>query len=141
VAARDFEGVHGWHRFKETTEAPELNSTETFNFASGQWTGFVNNRSKDRTQFDLLLQFRDNHLTGVGNDENGMFVLSGDYDAPTNECKWVQTYLFGTTVFYRGFCENKRIWGTWKSANERHGGFEIRPAPKSPSSILASSGC
>jgi len=105
-----------------------LNSTETFNFVSGQWTGFVNSRSRNRKQFDLLLRFQDAHLSGVGNDESGMFVLSGDYDAPANECRWVQTYLFGTTVFYRGFCENKRIWGTWKGTNERHGGFEIRPA-------------
>jgi hypothetical protein len=109
------------------------------NFASGQWTGFVNNRAKDRKHFDLLLQFQDNHLTGVGNDENGMFVLSGDYDMPTKECRWVQTYLFGTTVFYRGFYENKRIWGIWKTTDELHGGFEIRPAKKTAPAVSTSS--
>ena len=66
--------------------------------------------------------------------------LSGDYDMPTKECRWVQTYLFGTTTFYRGFYENKRIWGIWKTTDELHGGFEIRPAKKTAPVVPTSSG-
>ena len=86
----------------------------------------MNSRTDTRKAFDVLLEFKNDHVTGVGTDENGMFVLSGDYDGPGKECRWVQTYVFGTTVFYRGFCENRRIWGTWKGSDEEHGGFQIR---------------
>lgn len=87
---------------------------------------------ENQRRFDLLLEFKGGHLTGVGNDENGMFVLSGDFEAMENECRWIQTYLFGETLFYRGFLENNRIWGTWQNANEFHGGFHIWPAKTAP---------
>ena len=104
-----------------------LSNTSKSESLNGQWTGFLNSRSEPRMAVDILLKFVDERITGVGNDENGMFVLSGDYDVAEQECRWVQTYLFGDTIFYRGICEPDRIWGTWTAADERHGGFEIRP--------------
>jgi hypothetical protein len=41
----------------------------------------------------------------------------------------MQTYLFGQTLFFRGFCEADRIWGTWQDAADGHGGFQIWPVP------------
>jgi hypothetical protein len=97
---------------------------------SGQWAGFLNSRTESSLRFDVLLEFSSNSVTGVGNDENGMFVLSGEYEHSVKEFRWVQTYPFGTTVFYRGFWENGCIWGTWQSDDGHHGGFEIRPNPE-----------
>lgn len=95
---------------------------------SGQWTGFANQGTPgNRRRLDLLLQLRDNQLSGVGDDDTGMFVLSGEYDPQDQEFRWVQTYLFGDTHFCRGFCEANRIWGTWQDAAEGHGGFQIWP--------------
>lgn len=100
----------------------------TLTHASGQWTGFNNAGSaSERRKFDVLLQFRDNRLSGVGDDDHGMFVLTGEYDPQEEECHWVQTYLFGQTLFYRGFCERGRIWGTWQDGDNGHGGFQIWP--------------
>jgi len=107
-------------------------STSIDHFAglSGQWTGFTNQGSPaNKRRLDLLLQLRDQQLSGVGDDESGMFVLSGEFDAEAREFRWVQTYLFGSTLFCRGFCENDRIWGTWQDATEGHGGFQIWPLP------------
>jgi hypothetical protein len=101
---------------------------------SGHWTGFANEGTPDnRRRLDLLLQLRDNRLSGVGDDDTGMFVLSGEFDPDEREFRWVQTYLFGDTLFCRGFCEDDRIWGTWQNATEGHGGFQIWPlAPTGP---------
>ncbi|HSH14382.1 MAG TPA: hypothetical protein VLD18_00010, partial [Verrucomicrobiae bacterium] len=99
---------------------------------SGQWTGFTNQGAPaHKRRLDVLLQLRDSHLSGVGEDETGMFVLSGEFDPAAQEFRWVQTYLFGSTVFCRGFCDAGRIWGTWQDAAEGHGGFQIWPLPVS----------
>ncbi len=99
---------------------------------SGQWTGFTNQGTPaQKRRLDVLLQLRDNQLSGVGEDESGMFVLSGEFDSEGQEFRWVQTYLFGNTVFCRGFCDAGRIWGTWQDAAEGHGGFQIWPLPVS----------
>lgn len=99
---------------------------------SGQWTGFTNQGTPaQKRRLDVLLQLRDGQLSGVGEDESGMFVLSGEFDPAAQEFRWVQTYLFGRTVFCRGFCDAGRIWGTWQDAAEGHGGFQIWPLPVS----------
>jgi hypothetical protein len=101
---------------------------------SGQWTGFTNQGKPARKRrLDVLLQLRDSQLSGVGEDEDGMFVLSGEFDPEAQEFRWVQTHLFGSTLFCRGFCDAGRIWGTWQDAGEGHGGFQIWPLPVSGS--------
>jgi hypothetical protein len=95
---------------------------------SGQWTGFTNQGSPaDQRRLDILLQLRDNRLSGVGDDDTGMFVLSGEFDPGAREFRWVQTYLFGDTLFCRGFCDADKIWGTWQDAADGHGRFQIWP--------------
>ncbi len=105
-------------------------STDLFPCLSGQWTGFTNHGTPaNKRRLDVLLQLRDKQLSGVGDDDSGMFVLSGEFDAEAQEFRWVQTYLFGSTLFCRGFCDADRIWGTWQDATEGHGGFQIWPLP------------
>lgn len=105
-------------------------STNLIASLSGQWTGFTNQGTPaNKRRLDMLLQLRDNQLSGVGDDDSGMFVLSGEFDAELQEFRWVQTYLFGSTLFCRGFCDANRIWGTWQDATEGHGGFQIWPLP------------
>lgn len=95
---------------------------------SGHWTGFANQGTPDnRRRLDLLLQLRDRRISGVGDDDTGIFVLSGEYDEAAQEFRWVQTYLFGDTLFCRGFFDRKWIWGTWQDATDGHGGFQIWP--------------
>ena len=63
----------------------------------------------------------------MGDDEGDMFVLRGEYDSGTQEFRWVQTYVSGVALFYRGFCDAATLWGTWHDTAERHGGFRIWP--------------
>ena len=100
---------------------------------SGQWTGFTNQGHPAlKRRLDVLLQLRDRQLSGVGEDESGLFVLSGEFDPGAQEFRWVQTYPSGDTVLCRGFCEEDRIWGTWQDATDGHGGFQIQPLPAAP---------
>lgn len=95
---------------------------------SGHWTGFANQGTpENRRRIDLLLQMRDNQLSGVGDDDTGMFVISGQFDPVAQEFRWVQTYLFGDTLFCRGFSDSAAIWGTWQNSRDGHGGFKIWP--------------
>jgi len=80
-----------------------------------------------RRRFDLLLQVRENRLSGVGNDDTGMFVLSGEYDPRAEEFRWVLTHMSGETVQCRGFFGTNHIWGTWQDGSTGHGGFQIWP--------------
>lgn len=113
---------------------------DSFGGLSGQWTGFTNQGTPaNKRRLDVLLQLRANRLSGVGDDDLGMFVLSGEFDPQAQEFRWVQTYLFGNTLFCRGFCDANRIWGTWQDASEGHGGFHIWPLPATQGQALASS--
>ena len=114
--------------------------TDSFAGLSGQWTGFTNQGTPaNKRRLDVLLQLRANQLSGVGDDDLGMFVLSGEFDPQAQEFRWVQTYLFGNTLFCRGFCDANRIWGTWQDASEGHGGFQIWPLPAIQGKALAAS--
>lgn len=95
---------------------------------SGRWTGFANQGTPDtRHRIDLLFQMRENQLSGVGDDDTGVFVISGEFDHAAQEFRWVQTYLFGDTLFCRGFSDASAIWGTWQNSRDGHGGFKIWP--------------
>lgn len=108
--------------------ATTVPSTAGFAGLSGQWTGYTNQCSPaNKRRLDLLLQLHDRQLSGVGDDDKGMFVIRGEFDVAAQEFRWVQTYLFGSTLFCRGFCDEDRIWGTWQDATEGHGGFQIWP--------------
>ena len=92
------------------------------------WTGFSNGGTPSRRRrLNCLLKLHNNHLSGVGDDEAGLFVLSGEFDPAAREFRWTQTYPFGGTLVFRGFVEADRIWGTWRDAEDRHGGFQIWP--------------
>ncbi|HAV63387.1 MAG TPA: hypothetical protein DCY13_13605 [Verrucomicrobiales bacterium] len=103
-------------------------ATELPGDISGQWTGFRNQGTPaERRGLDVLLQFRGGRISGVGNDERGMFVLSGIYDSAEMEFRWDQTHLTGETAAFRGFCEENYIWGIWEDPAGRRGGFHIQP--------------
>lgn len=115
-------------------------STNLLARLTGQWTGFKNQGTPaNKRRLVVLLQLRDNQqLSGVGDDDAGMFVLSGEFDAAAQEFRWVQTYLHGSTLSCRGFCEANRIWGTWQDATEGHGGFQIWPLPATEAALSVS---
>lgn len=97
---------------------------------SGHWTGFTyQSGPAHKRRLDVLFQVRNHQISGVGDDDAGMFVLTGEFDAAAQEFRWVQTHLFGHTLYCRGFCDADRIWGTWQDAGEGHGGFQIWPLP------------
>ncbi len=75
---------------------------------------------------DLLLEFRNGIITGEGHDGVGAFVIAGIYSAENHECSWQKTYVGRHTVAYRGFGEDKGIWGTW-TLSVAKGGFHIWP--------------
>lgn len=99
----------------------------------GQWTGFANGGTPDnRRRMDLLLQLRGKRLSGVGDDESGIFVMTGEYDPDAQEFRWEQIYLDGDTLHCRGFHDHNGIWGTWQNAaGDSHGGFHFWPLKRS----------
>ena len=76
---------------------------------------------------DLHLTFADGLLTGDGTDDLGRFLIRGHYDVTSRECSWTKTYPGSHDVSYRGFRENRGIWGTWEIPPLNKGGFHIWP--------------
>ncbi len=76
---------------------------------------------------DLHLTFADGLLTGDGTDDLGRFLIQGRYDITNRECWWTKTYPGSHDVIYRGFRENRGIWGTWEIPPLSKGGFHIWP--------------
>jgi hypothetical protein len=80
---------------------------------SGPWTGFYNyGRMTRKHRIDLAMTFADHIFSGDGNDDIGVFVVSGRFDETNGECHWTKTYIGGHDVYYRGFREG--IWGLWE---------------------------
>ncbi len=97
-------------------------------FPSGPWTGFYNYvPGGHRHRMELGLSFSSGCIGGDGVDDVGRFFIKGRYDSAACECHWTKTYLGGHDVFYRGFREDKGIWGCWEIGNLAHGGFHIWP--------------
>ena len=95
---------------------------------SGPWTGFYRYRHLPGTcKTDLILTFENGRITGEGNDIVGPFVISGSYDAASKECYWTKTYVAAHDVFYKGFREDKGIWGLWEIGEHWRGGFHVWP--------------
>lgn len=97
-------------------------------FPSGPWTGFYNYTGpEDRHRMDLRLSFVDSRVSGEGIDDVGRFLIAGHYDGKGRECGWTKTYPGSHDVLYRGFAEDRGIWGTWEIAPWSKGGFHIWP--------------
>ena len=97
-------------------------------FPSGPWTGFYTYAGKSgKHRMDLSLSFANGRMTGDGSDPVGLFVIAGCFDAGSGECHWTKTYPGAHDVFYRGFREDKGIWGTWEIQQRARGGFHIWP--------------
>ena len=96
-------------------------------FPDGPWRGFYVYGGKDRRHaMALRLTFQDGTVSGVGDDDVGAFVIKGRYDVLTLEVHWTKTYVGRHSVYYRGFGEPARIWGTWELPGLT-GGFKIWP--------------
>jgi hypothetical protein len=96
-------------------------------FPSGPWTGFYTYAPQDRHRIDLHLTFANGNINGDGNDDVGVFVIRGKYDAAKQECYWTKTYPGSHDVYYQGYREGKGIWGRWEIGVFGHGGFHIWP--------------
>src|ERR1700746_388116 len=96
-------------------------------FPSGPWTGFYTyGNSARKHRMDLVLTFVNQHISGDGHDDIGMFLVAGRFDDTSGECYWTKTYISAHEVYYRGFREGKGIWGLWELPSDS-GGFHIWP--------------
>ena len=95
-------------------------------FPSGTWTGFYQQWGRDRnTSQDM--HFAGGRVTGAGRDRAGAFTLSGRYDTATGVAEWTKIYP-AHAVAYRGFAEQKSLWGTWElETGTDRGGFRLWP--------------
>ena len=75
----------------------------------------------------ISLSFAQGSITGDGYDPQAPFIIRGRFDAASGECHWTKTYPGAHDVFYRGFREDKGIWGTWEIQQCARGGFHIWP--------------
>lgn len=98
-------------------------------YPSGPWKGYyLYAAAGARHRQAMALTFREGGLTGAGMDDVGRFVVKGRYDRETREVWWTKTYLGRHSVFYKGYRENRGIWGTWEIRLGFRGGFHIWPA-------------
>ena len=96
-------------------------------FPSGPWRGFYVYPFDDtRHSMTMHLTFLEGNLSGLGDDPVGPFAIRGRYDAETLEVYWTKTYLGRHSVYYKGYREPARIWGTWELGGMT-GGFKIWP--------------
>jgi len=96
-------------------------------FPSGQWVGFFTySQRAGKHPMDLVLEFKGETVFGEGADGVGEFFIDGKYSESDGECWWAKTYVGRHSVDYRGFREEKGIWGTWVLPGD-HGGFHIWP--------------
>ena len=96
-------------------------------FGSGPWTGFYTYSTNHRERMDLALTFRQGVVSGAGIDPVGDFSIAGRYDAESNEIHWTKSYPGRHDVFYKGYRDNRGIWGTWQIRPGLKGGFHIWP--------------
>jgi hypothetical protein len=84
-------------------------------FPTGEWTGFyLQPDSRQRHMMDLVLQFAQDRISGVGDDSIGKFAISGRYDTTTAECSWTKQYLGQHSVQYAGLARHGGIIGEWR---------------------------
>ena len=100
-------------------------------FPSGAWRGFyVYVPDGARHSMSLRLTFRDGVVSGAGDDDIGPFAIKGRYDPQSHDIHWTKQYIGRHSVFYKGFGEPARIWGTWEfddNFGPFTGGFRIWP--------------
>lgn len=102
-------------------------------FPSGPWTGFFLQKAvPGKHLMELRLQFRGGTVTGEGRDWVGPFLVHGRYDVEDGRVYWQKRYLAKHDVYYKGYGEEKGIWGTWEIPTVNHpllrsGGFHIWP--------------
>jgi hypothetical protein len=101
-------------------------------FPSGQWVGYYTYAGRTRKYFmDLVLEFKNERMTGEGTDGIGVFVISGNYSQASGECGWLKEYVGRHAVEYKGYREGKGIWGNWQIGLGK-GGFQIWPLSEGP---------
>jgi hypothetical protein len=66
-------------------------------------------------------------VAGSGHDEVGTFTVRGSYDVATREVLFRKSYAGSHVVHYRGFREQKGIWGVWEILGQGRSGFHIWP--------------
>jgi len=100
-------------------------------FPSGAWRGFyVYTADGARHSMSLHLTFKEGVVSGSGDDDVGRFTIKGRYDAQSHDIHWTKQYVGRHSVFYAGFGEPARIWGTWElegNYGRFTGGFKIWP--------------
>jgi hypothetical protein len=105
-------------------------------FPSGQWVGFYTYDSySGRFLMDLVLEFKGGRVFGEGADDIAEFIIDGVFSQNEGECSWTKTYVARHSVEYRGFREQKGIWGTWTLAGSK-GGFHIWPIGENTVSLV-----
>ncbi len=97
-------------------------------FPSGPWSGFYTMpRSQMFHRQSLDLTFRSQRMTGRGQDDIGVFVISGHYELETRKVWWTKTYVGSHSVQYAGVQTGRTIQGDWTIPPYSRGGFSIWP--------------
>jgi hypothetical protein len=109
------------------TDPPPTLETDP-RFPSGPWTGYwLQKEVPGKHMMELRLTFSNGNLTGEGRDRIGAFLFDGRYDVADGKCYWTKKYLGKHDVFYKGYGEDKGIWGVWEIGTSMRGGFHIWP--------------
>ncbi len=101
-------------------------------FPSGPWTGFYTEPRMRHTFHRQMLDltFVRGRMTGRGQDDIGIFVISGSYELDTRKVWWTKTYVGRHSVYYSGVQSGRTIQGDWSLEGFR-GGFSIWPGGES----------
>lgn len=84
-------------------------------FPTGEWRGFyVQPDSRQRHKMELLLEFAQEEISGMGDDSVGEFTIKGTYDTRTGQCWWTKQYVGQHRVLYEGRTNGRGIIGQWQ---------------------------
>ena len=83
-------------------------------FPTGEWIGFyAQPDSRQRHVMELILEFAQDRISGMGDDPVGEFTINGEYDTKTAKCSWTKQYAGQHSVEYAGQARERGIVGRW----------------------------
>ena len=100
-------------------------------FDYAEWHGYwLQPGGPERHPMNLTLKFEAGRISGLGDDEVGMFLIDGVYDEKSMLCSWTKKYVAMHEVLYNGKIEGRTIQGRWALPRQWSGEFSISLGPE-----------
>lgn len=96
------------------------------------WSGYFKQDMKVKNM-DLKMQVKQGNIAGIGKDENGCFIIKGNFNQQTNLCRFGKQYIGKHLIYYEGYLKKGEacvIEGNWLIEGESTGQFKLHESLK-----------